>query len=185
MTRPLFGAVAAGTFVASVLVANWATSTYGFVPVGFGQMATAGTFAAGFALAVRDALQDTLGKASMLITLGVAALLSLLIADPHIAVASAAAFAVAELLDFAVYTPIRKRSQFGDWRWVIAVLASGVVGALADTAIFIGIAFGSAAILPALAGQLIGKAYATVAYAAIGRTAGAVLRQPHQGFARA
>ncbi|AKY02579.1 hypothetical protein SEA_BRUSACORAM_53 [Mycobacterium phage Brusacoram] len=63
MTKALgisFGAL----FVGTVLVANWATSTFGFVPVGFGQTATAGTFAAGFALAARDVVQDQLGTAT-------------------------------------------------------------------------------------------------------------------------
>ncbi|WDW19680.1 hypothetical protein [Mycobacterium phage LOCV1] len=74
-----FGAL----FVGTVLVANWATSTFGFVPVGFGQAATAGTFAAGFALAARDVVQDQLGKRWMLALLAAAALLSYLVADPH------------------------------------------------------------------------------------------------------
>ncbi|ATN87198.1 hypothetical protein I5J47_gp53 [Mycobacterium phage Arib1] len=91
-----FGAL----FVGTVLVANWATSTFGFVPVGFGQAATAGTFAAGFALAARDVVQDQLGKRWMLALLAAAALLSYLVADPHIATASAVAFLVSELLDF-------------------------------------------------------------------------------------
>lgn len=179
MKTPL-GATAAALFIASVIVANWLTSTYHFVPVGFGQMATAGTFAAGFALAARDAIQDTLGRTWMLTSLTAAALLSFAVADPHIALASAAAFTAAELLDFAIYTPLRNRTRFGDWRWTAAVLASGTAGAIADTAIFIGIAFGTAAILPAMAGQIIGKTYASLLYALIGKATGALLREPHR-----
>ena len=84
------------------------------------------------------------------------------------AIASAAAFLVAESLDFAVYVPIRKRAKFGDKRWALAVVASNIVGAIADTVVFLGIAFGSAAILPALPGQFVGKLYATVVYLLIG-----------------
>ncbi|ASZ75313.1 hypothetical protein PBI_MANGETHE_53 [Mycobacterium phage Mangethe] len=177
-----FGAL----FVGTVLVANWATSTFGFVPVGFGQAATAGTFAAGFALAARDVVQDQLGKRWMLALLAAAALLSYLVADPHIATASAVAFLVSELLDFAVYSPLRARARrFGDWRWTSAVLASGAVGAIADTVVFVGIAFGVATVSVAMLGQLIGKAYATAAYAVIGRVTGALFREPHKGSARA
>lgn len=177
----LIRSVIGAGFVSTVLIANWATSTFGFVPVGFSQMATAGTFAAGFALATRDAVQDMLGKQWMLCLLVTAAALSYLVADPHIATASAAAFLLSELLDFAVYTPLRARARFGDGRWSIAIAASGFVGAVADTVIFIGIAFGAAAVLPAMAGQLIGKGWATLTYIIIGKAVSvAVLRQPHQ-----
>lgn len=186
MTNRLVGTIASATLITSVVAANWATSRFGFVPVGFGQAASAGTFAAGFALAARDAIQDAIGKRWMLGALTIAAALSYLVADPHIATASAVAFAVSELLDFAVYTPIRNRSRLGDSRWAAAVLASGVIGAIADTAIFIGIAFGAAAILPALAGQLIGKGWAILAYLVVGKAvAGAVFREPDRQSASA
>lgn len=162
------GAVAGVFLVASVVIANWVTTRYGFVPVGFGQVATAGTFAAGFALAARDAIQDALGKRWMLGVLALAAGLSYAVSSPAIATASMVAFAVSELLDFAVYTPIRNRSRLGDKRWATAVALSSAVGIAADTAVFLGLAFGAAAILPALLGQFIGKAWATGLYLAIG-----------------
>ena len=178
-TRTMAGVAAASVLIMSVVTANWLTSTYHFVPVGFGQMATAGTFAAGFALAARDAVQDTLGKRWMLTVLAAAAVLSFAVADPHIAAASAIAFTAAELIDFAVYTPIRRRSHLGDRRWAAAVILSGAAGAVVDTAVFIGIAFGAAAILGAMAGQLIGKSYASLIYLVIGKGVDvAVLRQP-------
>ena len=178
--KRLAGILAATTFVGSVVVANWLTTRFGFVPVGFGQAATAGTFAAGFALAARDAIQDTLGKRWMLALLAMASVLSYVVADPHIATASAIAFLLAELLDFAVYTPLRRKSRLGDKRWAASVLASDAVGAVADTIVFIAIAFGWAAVLPAMAGQLIGKAWATLAYLVLGKATSAVLRQPHR-----
>jgi uncharacterized PurR-regulated membrane protein YhhQ (DUF165 family) len=158
------GYVTAGGLLAAVVAANWATSRYGFIPVGFGLTATAGTLFAGAALALRDATQDLLGRARVLIVIVVGAILSGLLADPAIAVASAAAFGIAELVDFAIYTPLRNRSRLGDRRWAIAVGASSVGGAVVDTIVFIGIAFGSAAIAPALLGQLLGKLWATLAY---------------------
>lgn len=154
--------------LASVLLANYATTRYGFVPVGLGLTATAGTFAAGFALALRDALQDTGGRRAVLAVVLAGAALSYLIADPAIATASAVAFLLAELADLLVYTPLRRRSSLGDRRWVAAVVASNAVGAVIDTAVFLGIAFGLAAIAPALPGQLVGKAWATLAYLVAG-----------------
>ncbi|NKS24589.1 VUT family protein [Rhodococcus hoagii] len=165
----LIGSGAAIALLGSVIAANWATTRFGFVPVGFGQQATAGTFFAGFALAARDATQDALGKAGMLATVAVGVLISYIIADPFIALASAAAFAVAELLNFAVYTPLRERSRLGDRRWATAVVSSSIAGAIADTVVFLWIAFGWAAVAPAMVGQLIGKMWATLLYLVAGK----------------
>lgn len=176
----LAGSAAAVTLLVAIVVANWLTMRFGFIPVGFGFTATAGTFAAGFALAARDATQDLLGRRAMLGVLLVGVGISYLIADPMIALASAAAFAVSELLAFAVYSPIRSKAKLGGKRWAAAVGASSFVGAIADTAVFLTIAFGWAAVLPALAGQIVGKAWATVLYLALGKgvASSAVLRQP-------
>jgi uncharacterized PurR-regulated membrane protein YhhQ (DUF165 family) len=100
-----------------------------------------------------------------------AAALSYFVASPAIAIASAVAFGVAELLDFAVYTPLRAKSRLGDLRWSGAVFASGVVGALVDTVVFIGLAFGTAAISGVLIGQLVGKLWANLAYLIVGKVA--------------
>ena len=67
------------------------------------------------------------------------------------------AFLLSELADMAVYTPLRKK------RLAMAVLASGVVGAVVDSAVFLWIAFGS---LDYLAGQVVGKAWMTIGAAA-------------------
>lgn len=180
MSRSLLGiGMSAGLF-AGIVAANYATTRYGFVPVGFGLAATAGTFAAGITLALRDGIQDTLGRAAVLIVIGAGAALSFFIADPAIAIASGVAFLLAELLNFAVYTPIRERARFGDKRWAVAVATSNISGAVADTAVFIGIAFGAAAIMPAMPGQLVGKAWATLLYLVIGAVVGVVLRQSLQ-----
>jgi uncharacterized PurR-regulated membrane protein YhhQ (DUF165 family) len=173
------GAAAAAAFVGTVILANYLTTTFGFVPVGFGLVATAGTFIAGAALALRDVVQDALGRAAVAGAILAGAILSFVVADPLIALASAAAFLVSELADFAVYTPLRARQRFGGRRWALAVTASGVVGAVVDTVVFLGIAFGAASILPGLAGQLVGKSWATLAFLALGWViARAVLRQP-------
>ena len=167
--KKILGAVSAIGLLAAVLIANYVTSRYGFIPVGFGLQATAGTFAAGFALALRDSTQDLLGKKWMLFTIFIAAAISYLIADPFIALASAAAFLVAELVDFAIYTPLRQKAKLGDRRWAAAVIGSNIGSAFADTIVFLAIAFGWAAVLPTLAGQMVGKLWATAAYLIVGK----------------
>ena len=162
------GLIAVAVLFGSMLAANYVTTDYGFVPVGFGLSATAGTFFAGFALAARDAINDAWGRLAVVAVILIGTLVSFTLSAPEIAIASAAAFLVAESLDFAVYVPLRKRAKFGDKKWALAVVASNIVGAIADTVVFLGVAFGSAAILPALPGQLVGKSYATVMYLLIG-----------------
>lgn len=39
--------IAVTAYLATIVVANWLTAEYGFVPVGLGLLATAGTYAAG------------------------------------------------------------------------------------------------------------------------------------------
>ena len=62
------------------------------------------------------------------------------------ALASAAAFLFSEFADLAVYTPLERS------RWLTAVAVSNVVGLIADSALFLWLAFGS---LDFLAGQLV------------------------------
>lgn len=180
-------ATAAGVgLLGSVLLANWLTEKYGFIAIGLGLSTTAGTLAAGAALALRDALQDTAGKAAVMGAVAIGAALSFVVASPALAVASAVAFMVAELADLLVYTPIRSRARFGSGLWAAAVLISGAVGAVVDTAVFLGIAFGWATVMPAMLGQLIGKTMASLVFVAAGKGVScAVSRQPDQQPARA
>lgn len=152
----------AGALLGTIVLANWLTTEYGFWPVGFGLSATAGTVAAGSALGLRDLLQDASGRWWVFGTIVIGGGISYLIADPFIAVASATAFLLSELVDFAVYTPLRGKAERGGARWSAAVFGSNLVGAVVDTAVFIGIAFGAAAINGAMAGQLVGKLWATL-----------------------
>jgi hypothetical protein len=158
-----------------VVLANWLTTRYGFVPVWFDHVATAGTFAAGGALVVRDVIQDAVGRVGVILMIGVAGLLSFAVAAPAIAVASVAAFSVSELLDMIGYTPLRMRAQFGDWRWRVV---GGVVGAVADTLLFLTVAFGWNAVSGAAAGQLIGKGEVIAAFLVIGSLFHFYLRRP-------
>jgi hypothetical protein len=79
--------------------------------------------------------------------------LSYFVSPAFVAAASAAAFLSSELADFAVYTPLERRS------WLGAVALSNTVGLVIDSVLFLWIAFGSLEFLP---GQVVGKAWMTL-----------------------
>lgn len=149
MTLTRRGATALTAYITAIVAANWLTNHYGLIPMGFGLTATAGTYAAGLALLLRDAVQDYAGTRWVFAGIAAGALLTAAM-SPALAVASGVAFTVAEVLDTAVYTPLRKRG------WGRAALLSGIAGAIADTALFLWLApfpFG----WPVFWGQLVGK----------------------------
>jgi uncharacterized PurR-regulated membrane protein YhhQ (DUF165 family) len=156
-------------FLACILAANYVTTEYGMVPVGFGLVATAGTYFAGLSFVLRDSLQDSAGKAWTLAVIAVGAALSFLVAAPFIALASAVAFGLAEVSDLLVYTPLRKRG------YVRAAVASNVVGSFVDTVAFLAIAGFPMAALP---GQMVGKLAVTFAAVGLVVIVRAVSRQP-------
>ena len=144
-------------FIACIPAANWLIGNVGtkcvpngpcLVPVGFGYMAPSGVLMIGLALVLRDLVQRRLGRAAALGAIVAGAALSGAVAPAPLIVASATAFLISELADFAVYTPLQERSL------VLAVLASGVVGLVADSVVFLWLAFGS---LDYLGGQILGK----------------------------
>lgn len=143
--------VAAAALVGSVALANWLTTNYGLVPAGFGLLVTAGTYTAGLALGLRDALHECGGPRWVLAAIGVGGAVSWWLADGRLALASAAAFLLAELADFAVYAPLRRR------HWRVAVAASNAVGAVVDTLLFLTVA-GFALSVGLVIGQLLVKA---------------------------
>jgi len=149
------GLVAVALYIATVFAANWAIDRYGPVSVGFGLMAPAGVYFAGLAFTLRDITHDTLGRLWVLGAIIIGALLSAWVAvdNRDIALASGVAFLVSELFDFAVYTPLRERN------WLGAVALSNIVGLVADSILFLWIAFGS---LDFLEGQIVGKLWMTV-----------------------
>ena len=147
------GLLSAAAYLLTIVGANWAVHRFGVVPVGFGLMAPAGVYFVSAALVLRDATQYTLGKVWALAAMTAGVALSAIVAGPHLALASGAAFAISELTDFALFTWIAPR-----WAW--AVLAGGAAGAVADSVVFLSIAFGSLEFLP---GQVLGKLYGVAA----------------------
>lgn len=147
MNRP--GIAALTTYILAITAANWLTTRYGLVPVGFGLITTAGTYAAGAALLLRDVVQDLCGWRWVIGGIATGAVLTA-VTSPALAVASTVAFLLAELLDTAVYTPLRDRG------WARAALLSGIVGAVADTYAFLALA-GFPITAQTVGGQLVGK----------------------------
>jgi len=156
-------------YLLTIVGANWLTAHYGFVPVGLGLAATAGTYLAGLAFVARDAVQDAAGRVASLAVLVAGCGLSCFLPTPALALASAAAFGLSELVDMAVYTPLRKRG------YVRAAVASNLIGSVVDTFVFLWLAgFGLTALV--VGGQLVGKAYATIAVVGAVVTARVLLR---------
>ena len=157
-------------FIACIPAANWMIGHVGTVcpppygpclvpvwpwgPKGMPLMAPSGVLLIGLALVLRDMVQRRLGRAAGLTAIVAGALLSGAVAPPALVYASAAAFLLSELADFAVYTPLQARGL------VLAVLASSAVGLTADSVLFLWLAFGS---LDFLAGQILGKLWMVLA----------------------
>jgi queuosine precursor transporter len=120
----------AAVFVALVAASNWLTARYGLVA----GLVTAGTFTAGLVLLVRDWLQEAGGRWWVLACIAAGAAVSAWTSTPRLALASAAAFAASELVDYAVYTPLRKRSLGG------SMALSNTAGAVVDSLLFLGLA---------------------------------------------
>jgi len=148
------GLVAFAAYVATVFAANWALTRYGIVSVGFGLYAPAGVYFAGLAFTFRDVIQETLGREAVVLGILAGAAASWAVSATF-ATASACAFLVSELADFAVYTPLRVRSP------VAALALSNTVGAVVDSVVFLWLAFSSLALLW---GQVIGKLWVTLPF---------------------
>ncbi|WP_354395768.1 VUT family protein [Streptomyces atratus] len=142
------------TLIATIPAANLAVTHFGAVPAGFGYAAPAGVYMVGLALVLRDLAREAVGRGAVLAAIAIGTVLSYLLADPSLATASAVAFAVAETMDFAVYEPLRQRGL------LIAMLASNAVGLLADSLLFLKLAFNS---FEYLWGQILGKTWMTFA----------------------
>jgi queuosine precursor transporter len=170
-TAPRAAVAAALVFLATIVLANVATTRLGLVPVGFGLLVTAGTFAAGLALVARDAVQETGGRWATLALILAGGALSWALGDGRIAAASAVAFLIGELVDMAVYTPLRRRSL------VAAVIASTVVAAPVDTVLFLAVA-GFPVTGGAIAGQWLVKIAVCLAAVAVAGGVRALLREP-------
>lgn len=161
----------AAAYVAAIVLANWLTNRYGLVPIGFGLLVTAGTFAAGACLLIRNLGQDFLGRPAIVALMLIGVGLSWWLASPALATASAVAFALSETTDMTVYSWLRSRGLS------LALMAAALLGALVDTLVFLRIA-GFPVTADAVLGQMLVKVGITAVVALAVGVRGAVLRQP-------
>lgn len=154
---------ATAAFGATIPTANWLIANVGtecipqgpcLLPVGFGLQAPSGVMMVGLALVLRDLVHEAGGAKAALAAIAIGSVVAWLFAPPALVLASILAFVLAEVADLAVYAPLRAS------RLWLAVLASGFVGALVDSAVFLWVAFGS---LDFISGQVVGKLWMTVA----------------------
>lgn len=147
-------------FAATIPLANWMIANVGdcsgpvcTVPVGFGLHAPSGVLIVGLTLVLRDAIHERAGLPAVAGAVLLGALATLAVAPAPLALASLAAFVAAEAVDTGGYALFRRYGRSA------AVMASGLVGAVADSAVFLWLAFGSLDYLP---GQTVGKLYASI-----------------------
>lgn len=93
----------------------------------------------GLDLTLRDVMQERFNRWQLAGVIVVGGLITWLVnpAAKHIAIASATAFIVAAVADWAVYTALRSRP------WLVRSNGSNVVGAAVDSVIFPTLAFGA------------------------------------------
>lgn len=147
MQRTTIAAVAA--YIASIVTANLLVAHYG------PSVTVINAFALiGLDLVLRDYLHDAWRSrlAPMACLIAAAGGISYLLnpATGRIAVASTIAFAVAALVDWAVYTLAQRKT------WLVRSNTSNVAGAAADSLLFPTIAFGGI-LWPIVIGQFIAK----------------------------
>ena len=158
MLARLLAAVAAMVVVvtaSNVLVQYPVQANLG--PVHLGDFLTWGAFTYPFAFQVTDLTNryDGAARARLVVVVGfvVALGLSVVLATPRIAIASATAFLIGQLLDISVFSRLRASRA-----WFLPPLAASLFGSLIDTLVFFTIAFAPAlGIVDALFGMADGS----------------------------
>ena len=125
-------------YILSIVLVNWAFTVVPPIPIPGGALWPPVALMVGFVFVLRDFAQREIGH-GVLAAMLAGAFLSYAMAGPQVAIASAAAFLVSELADWAVYTwtkrPLSER-----------VLYSSAIAAPLDSIVFLaGIGFLSVA----------------------------------------
>ncbi|WP_235830287.1 queuosine precursor transporter [Algihabitans albus] len=135
MTQTSLRGIALGIAAMAVVV----TASNILVQYPLNDWITWGAFTYPIAFLVTDLANRALGPAQarrvVYAGFALAVVLSILLADPRIALASGSAFLVAQLLDVTIFDRLRKAA------WWQAPLASSTLGSVTDTALFFSLAF--------------------------------------------
>ena len=117
-------------YIVLIVLVNYGFSVVPLIKLPDGTMWPPMSLVVGFVFVVRDFAQKEIGH-KILIAMVVGVAVSYAMADPFIAMASAAAFLVSELADWAVYSftgrPLSQR-----------ILLSSLLGTPIDSAVFLG-----------------------------------------------
>ena len=137
-------------YIGLIVLVNWLFTVVSLVDMGGGEMWPPVALIVGLIFIVRDFAQRVVGHwvlAAMLI----AAILSYFLADPFVAYASVAAFAISELADWLVYS-------FTKRPFAQRILLSSVLATPIDTVVFLGIMgwLSAPAVLAMTASKLVG-----------------------------
>lgn len=156
----VLGLAALTVYTAAVVLANVLTAHLGLVSMGFGLVATAGTYTIGGAYLFRDLIQRWLSKSWVWGAMAAGAGLSYWLSTPKLAVASGTTFLVAEAMAYAVFRRFKRKNLMR------AVFSANAVGVVADTFLFLYLA-GFPITRIVVEGQLLGKWYVTTAVISI------------------
>ena len=121
-----------GIYIATVVAINMAFAYIPPIVLFDGTIFTAGSVIAGLVFVARDFAQREVGHKVVLLLMAAAGLLSYLLADPFVAIASIVAFAISEISDYIVYSKYK-----GDFNK--RVIFSSLVSVPIDTAVFLAI----------------------------------------------
>jgi uncharacterized PurR-regulated membrane protein YhhQ (DUF165 family) len=117
-------------YIALVVLVNWAFTVVPLVQLPGGTMWPPVALLVGFVFVARDFAQREIGH-YVLVAMAIGLAISYVMAGPQVAIASAAAFLVSELADWAVYSftkrPLSER-----------ILYSSVLGTPIDSVVFLG-----------------------------------------------
>jgi uncharacterized PurR-regulated membrane protein YhhQ (DUF165 family) len=120
--------LSATIYIALIVLVNYGFSVVPLVPV-LGEMFPPMSLAVGLVFVARDYAQRAIGHRVWL-AMAIAGVLSYLMADPFVAVASVVAFAISEAADWAIYSYTRKP-------FAQRILISSVVSTPLDSAVFL------------------------------------------------
>ncbi len=135
-----------GLFIVGAAASNWSINHVGrnngpfaphTLPIGWGLQAPSGVALVGLMITVRDALHERIGLKGTLIVIAVGSILSAAVAPAELAVASSVTLLISEASDAAVYQRLRQHGLFA------AGVASNIVSAVIDSAVFLTIAYGA------------------------------------------